>query len=274
MKAGIFAFWLKKRHRLPYVLSENWTGYYTERKDGYRQKSRLYKQLSKLAYRNCHRALPVTEDLGLKMNQLLGKIPFTVIPNVVDTTQFYPSLGKANLKTRLIHISTLSYHKNIEGLLEVTEKLYRTRKDFELYLVGPASEEIINWTKERSLLNTCLFFTGPIPYQSVAKYIRESDALVMFSRYENLPCVILEALTCGLPVISTDVGGIREVINPENGLLIPSENKEDLFKAMNYMLDNTGSYDRQKIAQSAHDQFNYENIGKQFTAVYKKVLNI
>jgi glycosyltransferase involved in cell wall biosynthesis len=203
MKAGLFAWWLKKKYNLPYVLSENWTGYYKESKQGYLQKSILYKFLSRMVFKNCSYALPVTNDLGERMNELFGKIPFKVIPNVVDTTLFYPVPENKNAKTRLIHISTLGYHKNIEGILHVTEKLYRGRKDFELYLIGPASNHILQWTEDRGLMNTCIFFSGLIPYRQVAEYLRNADALIMFSRYENLPCVILEALTCGLPVVST-----------------------------------------------------------------------
>lgn len=273
MKAGLFAWWLKKKYKLPYVLSENWTGYYKERKQGYLQKSILYKFLSRMVYKNCNYALPVTKDLGERMNDLLGKIPFKVIPNVVDTTLFYPALENKNAKTRLIHISTLGYHKNIEGILNVTEKLYQYRKDFELYLIGPASNHILQWTKDRGLMNTCIFFLGLIPYHQVAEYIRNADALIMFSRYENLPCVILEALTCGLPVISTDVGGIREVIHEENGILIQSEQEDELLKAMDHLLQKMYIFDKQKIASSAKKKFSFEIVGRQFDELYKEVLS-
>ncbi len=273
MKSGIFAWWLKKKYQLPYVLSENWTGYYKERKHGYQQQSWLYKFLSRKVYTNCVYALPVTTDLGEKMNALLGEIPFRVIPNVVDTTRFYPDLQHKNSKTRLIHVSTLGYHKNIEGILEVTEKLYQARQDFELYLVGPASDHILKWAEDRGLTNKCIFFIGQINYQNVAEHLRNADAMIMFSRYENLPCVILEALTCGLPVISTDVGGIREVINSDNGILIPSENKNDLLNAMNRLLNEMHLFDRQKVADAARDKFSYDVVGHQFDKVYKEILS-
>ena len=272
MKAGLFAWWLKKKYKLPYVLSENWTGYYKEKKQGYLQKSIGYQFLSKIIYRNCAYALPVTKDLGKRMNELLGKIPVKVIPNVVDNTLFYPVFENKNAKIKLIHVSTLGYHKNIEGILNVTEKLYRSRKDFELHLVGPPSNEIVQWTKDHVLMDTCIFFTGLIPYQQVAQEIRNADALIMFSRYENLPCVILEALTCGLPVISTDVGGIREVIHQGNGVLIQSENEDELFEAIDHLLNHIQEKDKQKIAFSAKNKFSFEIVSRQFDEIYKEVL--
>jgi glycosyltransferase involved in cell wall biosynthesis len=273
MKAGLFALRLKKKYKLPYVLSENWTGYYPERKDGFRQQSFFYKSLSKKIYRNCDLPLPVTKDLGKKMNQLLDiEKHFEVIPNVVDTALFYPSFDNKNPKKRFIHISTLGYHKNIWGILNATEKLYQKRKDFELYLAGNASSEIIKWTKDHGLYNTCIFYTGLISYEEVAQNFRKADALIMFSRYENLPCVILEALCSGLPVISTDVGGIREVISEENGILIESEKENQLIDAMAYLLDNSEKYKKEKIASSAKEKFNYSTVGNQFNDAYKRVL--
>lgn len=271
MKAGLFALWLKKKYKLPYVLSENWTGYYPERKDGFRQQPFWYKYLSKKIYQNCDYPLPVTEDLGKVMNSLFGEKKFAVIPNVVDTTVFFDSAKLNQDKIKFIHPSTLGYHKNIEGILNTIEKLYKKRKDFEVHLLGNATEELIAWTKERDLENSCVFFTGLIPYNQVAEKMRESDVLIMFSRYENLPCVILEALCCGLPVISSDVGGIREVLNPENGILIPSENEEELLNAMEYMIDNLYRFDKKKIASSAQKKFNFDTVGKQFDKIYKKL---
>ena len=272
MKAGLFALWLKKKYGLAYVLTENWTGYYPERKDGFNQQSSLYKFLSKIIYKNCDLPLPVTRDLGRKMNHLFGMAkPFMVIPNVVDTSLFYPSLARKNVKKRFIHISTLGYHKNIYGILNATEKLYGQRKDFELVLAGNASAEIVQWTKKHELFNTCIFFTGLISYQEVAGIFRTADALIMFSRYENLPCVILEALCSGLPVISTDVGGIREVIHEGNGILIQSEKEDQLCEAMGYLLDNSQKYSQEKIARSAQEKFNYLAVGNQFNEAYKRV---
>ena len=273
MKAGIFARWLKKKYGLPYVLSENWTGYYAENKNGFLQKPIYYQKISKSVYNDCDLPLPVTTDLGERMNQLFNVAKhFLVIPNVVDTSLFYLENQPVKKKKRFIHISTLGYHKNIWGIVHSIKKLFQQRQDFEFLLLGNPSSEIIEWCKKNNLYDSCVVFTGLISYAEVASYLRKADALIMFSRYENLPCVILEALCCGLPVIASDVGGIREVINKENGILIASENENELLQSMNYMLDNLGKYNKASITASASKKFNYQAVAQQFTTAYETVL--
>jgi glycosyltransferase involved in cell wall biosynthesis len=95
----------------------------------------------------------------------------------------------------------------------------------------------------------------------------------MFSRVENLPCVILEALSCGLPVISSDVGGIREWINDTNGVLVKPDDGAALLNALVSMLDNYSKYDRQSLHQFAVDHFSQDVIAKQFHDIYNIALN-
>jgi glycosyltransferase involved in cell wall biosynthesis len=99
-----------------------------------------------------------------------------------------------------------------------------------------------------------------------------SSSLLLFSRFENLPCVILEALCCGLPVISSRVGGIPEVIDGENGILVESGNIPDLVTAMIQMIENYAEYNRKLIAEKAIAFFNYNTVGKQYSDIYNTVL--
>lgn len=102
--------------------------------------------------------------------------------------------------------------------------------------------------------------------------MQSAHALVMFSRYENFPCIIIEALCCGLPVISTHVGGIPEAVNDSNGWLIPSENEEALLETMIRMIDSYAVFNRHEVANDAGDKYNDSVIGKQFYSLYQQVL--
>ena len=80
--------------------------------------------------------------------------------------------------------------------------------------------------------------------------------------------MILEALCCGLPVISSRVGGIDEVIDASNGILVESENTGQLADAMQQVMDNTHNYDRRQISRAAMEKFSYETVGRQIADQY------
>ncbi len=107
----------------------------------------------------------------------------------------------------------------------------------------------------------------------VANYLSNANALVLFSRYENLPCVILESFCCGLPVICTNVGGVAELITDANGILIASEDEQALHVAMKNMVDHYNSYNSEHISSMAKDAFSYEAVGRKINNVYEEILN-
>jgi glycosyltransferase involved in cell wall biosynthesis len=81
-----------------------------------------------------------------------------------------------------------------------------------------------------------------------------------------------EALCCGLPVISSNVGGIAELINNSNGILVENENIDQLAKAMATYLQNPDRFNQQLISTSASAMFNYHFIGNEIMQLYKEVL--
>jgi glycosyltransferase involved in cell wall biosynthesis len=98
--------------------------------------------------------------------------------------------------------------------------------------------------------------------------MKKASALVLFSFYENLPCVILESLCCGLPVIATRVGGVPEIIQDDNGLLVDAGNEQQLLQAMKTMIEKEEAYDRKKISDAATARYAYEKVGKVIFNIY------
>ncbi len=92
-----------------------------------------------------------------------------------------------------------------------------------------------------------LTLTGPLKAPEVAGWMRRAEILCMTSRNEGLPNVVLEAQGCGLPVIATDVGGIRECVNADwLGRLTPLDDAPQWVSAVERFLDSP--VDRARIA--------------------------
>ena len=95
--------------------------------------------------------------------------------------------------------------------------------------------------------------TGGLKAEEIACWMNVAECLCLSSRNEGLPNVILEAFACGLPVLATDVGGISEVVVPdENGRLCPEGDRGQLSANLVTML--TRTWDRQRMAEAGVDR--------------------
>jgi glycosyltransferase involved in cell wall biosynthesis len=273
MKAGLVALYLKWKYKIPYVLTEHWTGYYPEAKYSLFKKSYFFRYCTKQILKKADRFLPVSNSLGNLVNRYWAHIPFQIIPNCVNTSLFFPSTGGFTHGFRFIHISSLTYPKNPEGIIQAFTKLLKHDVQADLVLVGPLSHSLTEFISASGLPPERIHCTGELSYERVGIELRKSSALVMFSHYENMPCVILEALCTGVPVIAADVGGIPEVINKENGILVQAGDEDALADAMTEMIRNCQQYDKSKISTEAAALFSYQTIGEQIMHVYDSVLD-
>ena len=272
MKAGIFALYLKKKYQIPYLVTEHWTGYYPQSVPSIYDNNFFYRRINKKVLQKASLFLPVTKDLGETVHENFNPVAYTVIPNVVNTSLFFYQQFESP-KFRFIHPSLMGYQKNPEGILQACFLLKNKGYDFELLMIGNEDQELINKAAEINLLNKVVFFKPAVPYSTIAREMQQSSALLLFSRFENLPCVILEALCCGLPVITSQVGGVSEVVNDTNGILVENENVEQLAVAMCTLIDTYALYNRETIANTASDKFNYDTVAKQYLNQYKKVID-
>lgn len=271
MKAGLLAWRLFKKNKIPYLLSEHWTGYYKTSTPNYYTSGLLMKHWIKKIIHSASLLVTVSDQLGRTIQQNITPVKYEVIPNVVDTAHFnYQAFSSPVF--RFIHPSYLNYQKNPEGMIEAAAFLSGKGYVFELHLIGSQDEKLVALAKSRGILNKSVFIKPAVSYAEVAIQMKQSSALLMFSRFENLPCVILEALCCGLPVISSRVGGIAEVIKEENGLLVENENVKELAAAMIKMMDTYSNYNREAISREAVKKYNYREIGNQYFRLYNNII--
>jgi glycosyltransferase involved in cell wall biosynthesis len=270
---GLIALWQKIWRKTPYVITEHWTRYLPATNSF---KGFFRRQLTAIVARHASAIMPVTANLRDAMiNCGLKNSNYRVIPNVVDIQMFSPVERKARQdKTRIIHVSCFDDdQKNISGITRVIRRISEERQDFTVDMIGEGIHygRLLKYAEEQGIKDSFAAYHGLKENEALARMMQAADFMIMFSRYENLPVVILESYACGVPVISTDVGGISEHMNEELGLLIPPDDEEALYMAINKMLDKHRSYNRQKIRQYAVNHFSQEVIGRQLYGVYESV---
>jgi glycosyltransferase involved in cell wall biosynthesis len=267
---GQVALLWKKLFGYKYVLTEHWTIYQPQNKNVL--VGGLKKKIVKIA-NNAELIMPVSLDLQRCMEGHGVKNRFKVIYNLVNTDMFRLDETKTGQKKRILHISTLRDEaKNFSGILRTIERLRQQRDDFDLYVIHDyEAPEFKAFVKEHNL-SDCVIFHGKKTSAEVAEAYQKADFFVLFSNFENLPCVIVEAFASGVPVLSTAVGGIAEILSPERGILIPQGDEKALLQGMIQMLDHCHEYDREAIRQYAINTFSNEIIGNQIFEAYKEVI--
>lgn len=280
-EAAIPAFEFAKTHGIPMVVSENWTAYHAEHGRAFRPKEERAVRKA-LAAAALH--LPVSEHLGRAMSAFAPEVPQRVVPNVVEDF-FRPPLEVRPLEgpLRLLHVSSMvDDHKNIRGMLHGIAAAVEAGVDLVLTCCGGAGAGGSGIPEYRALsaelgLSDRVEFHGPATPREVAGAMGSADAFVLFSQYENLPCVILEAWSTGLPVIATDVGGVGEHLGgrPELGTLIGPGDEAALTAAIVDMArrkQDGHPPDAAAITAYAFERFSMAAVGIRILEAYRSVL--
>jgi len=273
-RLGVIALVYKWLTGIPYVITEHWTRYLP----GMDNFNGLFRKLlTRTVVRHASAVMPVTENLKNAMiSHGLTNDNYRVIPNVVDTSLFVPDhSNEGRPQASILHVSCFDdRQKNITGILSVLKRLSEKRTDWHCTMVGEGIdfEKIVAYAQSLGLSGTMVDFTGLKENEELARLMQQADFQVMFSRYENFPVVIPESFACGVPFISTHVGGIAEYIHEEQGLLIKSEDEDALLSAIEDLIDHHGRYNPESIRKYAIDNFSNEVIGNQIAAVYQDVL--
>jgi glycosyltransferase involved in cell wall biosynthesis len=274
-RTGILALYLNKVKGIPYIITEHWSRYLSIT-DTY--KGFLRKIFTSYIVKNACSVTTVTNNLKAAMlNHNLKNINYSVIPNVVDTDLFIIG-SKINKIEKIIitHISCFEdISKNISGILRVIKNISEVRQDFECRLVGDGIDKLKleNYALELGIKDKFVFFDGLLEGKEIVTALQKTDFLLMFSNYENFPVVISEALSCGLPVIATNVGGIPEHINDNYGMLVNARNEEELFSVIMKMMDNYKNYDIVKLREYAIENFSRKKVAQQFIEIYNHCLS-
>jgi glycosyltransferase involved in cell wall biosynthesis len=232
------------------------------------------KWLARLVASYSSAVLPVSNNLAKDMKDAgIGK-KFFIVENVVDTDIFKPCINenKETEKFVFLHISNLVTLKNPEKIINVAAKLRREFSNFELQIGGDGDIERLKKEIKKNNAQEYISVFGEIKTNEVATKMQNADCFLLYSDYENLPCVLLESMSCGTPVIATNVGGISEIVNSNCGELIKVEEKE-LYTAMKTMLLGNKIYlTRQEMHQYIVDNFSKLKIAEKIDTVYKNVL--
>ena len=206
--------------------------------------------------------------------QMWGDIPnIKVIPNAAKFIADDYSDCEAK---RVIAVGRLDYQKGFDRLIEAWDLVQKTNKysDWHLDIFGQGEwqEMLQRMIDERSISGTAHINA---PTSQIGKEYVRSSMLVMSSHYEGFPMVMIEAMACGLPVVTFDYKcGPRDIIDHEsNGLLVKDGDIEGLASALMRLMDDKKL--RQEMGQNARlvvDRYSEERVMGKWQELYKKLI--
>jgi teichuronic acid biosynthesis glycosyltransferase TuaC len=157
---------------------------------------------------------------------------------VADRNAARAQLAVDNEVELVLFVGRLDSKKGIGELLEAFASLANRRPNLRLAYVGdgPGGEQLRSRAKHLGLEERVILI-GTCPSQKVAQWLAAANVLALPSYNEGYPNVVIEALSCGRPVIATNVGGILELVNEESGILIAPRNSRALAAAIEKAMD-------------------------------------
>ncbi len=208
-----------------------------------------------------------------------------IIPNAVDTKRFHPSNEGEEIRKKLgledekliTYVGRIVYHKGLEYFVQAAKYFDKQNAKFLLVGVGDFRselEEII----EREGLEDKVIFAGRVPNEELPNYYAATDVFVLpsVSRLEAFGIVALEAMASEVPVIVSDIPGVREVIvEGKHGLLTEPMNSRDLAGKIRTLIENPDLAERmgRNGRKWVEENFRWDIVAKDIEEVYKSILN-
>ncbi len=219
--------------------------------------------LNGIAIKNANRIHIPNASLKKTIEKKYQRRNVTVIPNGVDTEEFNP---KKQYKTNdILNIICVAHYRPPQKRQDILIEAVKDLDGVQLTLIGSDMDQLEN----NCDIPNNVTLQQPIPHSELSKRLQEADIFALPSTYEGQPIAALEAMSCGLPIIGTEIAGLIQIVE-ENGKL--TELNAESFKsvieeAKSWNLEEMGKESR-KIAKT----HSWDNIADSFESIIQETL--
>lgn len=236
---------------------------------------RIVGALTRGALRRANVTLAVSGDLA-RTARAMGAAKSRSILNGCDTTVFHPqerrearaALGVNEEAEVVLYAGRLDVRKGLRELIDAIAALRASRPLLRCYLLGDGPDRpLLQAAIGRHRLEDVVTFVPAAPTQTVAQWMATANLFTLPSYMEGCPNVVLEALAAGRPVVTTNVGGIPELMDVQSGRLVPPADASALADALDEVLEQDWS--AEEIASRHHRS--WEDVSRDVLAVLQRV---
>lgn len=236
-------------------------------------------QLEREAFKRARRIFTVASSVARDL-ALYGIDPkdVAVLGNGTNTSVFFPKSSKSIGAKYVLAASRLAPRKGLEDLLECAQLVSGAYPEIQFWIAGggPLRGKLEKAILRKNLQQKVILLGHISQREKMADLYRSALIFVHAAHYEGLPTVILEAMACGAPVISTAVSGALDVIKDgKNGLLVPPRDPQLLAEAILGLLQNPtlATNLSEEASQTIRENYSWTTIGSGYVREYERILD-
>lgn len=271
--AGYTAMLISREYGVPYAITEHLPKMNLDREFGPEYGKAWQVGLLKEAYSNADVVIPVSEELVEDIAPIFGKdYKWRYISNTIDTEFFHyrPRTSLNDRRFRLCCLANFTYRKGYDILFEAFAMLHDSHPQTELHIAGLDTDGLACQELARHYIkDDSITSHGNLDRTQVRELLYSSDVFVLASRSEVQPLSILEAMSTGIPVVSTEC--VPRSLRIDNGCFIaPIDNAAKLCKLMSRLVDGNGT-DGRRISCEVEKLASKEAVGKKIETEFIRI---
>ena len=264
--SGNIAIWAKETYNIPFVVTEHSSAFINN------QLSKNQLLFAENVYRNSDMNISVSVGFTEILIKKMG-IQFATIPNVLDVNLFKMNEKQSSdQQFNFLNIGHLNVNKNQIYLIQCFLEKFKGDLSKRLTVAGngPQKRKIKKFIKKTDTYNQVTLLNAP-SREEVCELIHQSDCLVVSSFIETFSVVIIESLSCGVPVVSVRSAGPSSIITEnEYGILC---NIDRLGESLEKIFERKDSYKKENLRNYVIDNYSEEVVAKSLLSIYSSVCN-
>ena len=265
---GITGGIIKNILKIPLVLNLHSVYFFEE------DASRYRKKIVGSVLEQSDKVITVSRFLAEKILKNFGKSDIEIVPNTINT-DFFDCRRMKGPDTPFTYtgIGRLNKLKNFDKLILAFSKM-PDKKDIRLNIVGSGEEQESLKTLTRNLkMEEHIHFLGRVRREKIREVYEKTHAVVSASSLETFGMTLIEALSCGIPVLATRCGGPEEIVNEKNGILVEKDDVGQISRGMEKIRRNYEQYDAEQIRQECIRKFGHKAVAEKISNLYQELIS-
>lgn len=267
--SGTLSWLLSRYFKVPFVITEHLGPFSMITKSFWKR------NWTRFTMQKANAVLTVSHHLKseIEQSQIFPK-KIIVTHNPVDTNLFVQNTNNS-LKRNILFVGRLDHFKGALRCLIAFDQIHSKFPDWKLTIAGDGEDmpAIKSYLSEHQDLSQQINIIGHLQKTQIVNYMHQADFLVFPSRHESFSLVIAEAMSCGLPVITSNQTAPKEYVTENEGILVSPDNMVEIAIAIQNMIGDISKYNRTQIRQAIIDQFSFEVFGQRLNEIYQSELN-